>query len=447
MTSLGLIAALLIAQSGQSVPPGPGAPPPVEAPPLPEAGPPLTLDDALGQARTRNLDLAVAREQLERSKELHVKAWSAYLPQVTASGSYTHNDFSDVILSPVALGAPPGTPDVIITRQDQLDAQVQATQALISPQALFGIAAARASERVSAESFEAARRDILFGVAQAYYAAAGAKQVRAVQARQLALTRQHERDARVRLEAGTTPRITLLRAEIDRSRAEQDLKRSQSSYDAARVSLATLLDRGDAEFEVDIPPPRQVPEGDDQALAERALRDRPDVRAASEAVNAAEKGHDQVMGRYFPTVSAFGRYGYSNSIDGTTWAVGVQLGWSLFDGFLRESDLRDGGSRVREAEAARAGAAARARDEVVRARLARDSALANSEKARESVALARENQRLVDWSYKAGAGTYLDVADASDQLLQAELALVSETLAADLAALQLERAAGAFDPQ
>ena len=133
MTSLGLIAALLIAQSGQSVPPGPGAPPPVEAPPLPEAGPPLTLDDALGQARTRNLDLAVAREQLERSKELHVKAWSAYLPQVTASGSYTHNDFSDVILSPWPSARPLERRDVIITRQDQLDAQVQATQALISP--------------------------------------------------------------------------------------------------------------------------------------------------------------------------------------------------------------------------------------------------------------------------------------------------------------------------
>ncbi len=442
MKTLGLIAGLFLAQAAPEAPAAP-------EPPLPVAGPVLTLNEALAAARARNLDLAQAREQLERSKELHVKAWSGYLPQVSASGSYTHNSFGDVTIP--AIGAPDGTPPTVITRQNQLVGQVQATQAIFAPQAMFGIAAARAGERLSAESFDAARRDILFGVAQAYYAAAGARQILAVQARQLALAEQHARDARVRQEAGTATKITVLRTEIDRSRAEQDLKRAQSSYASSRVALATLLDRKDAAFEVEIPPPPEAPAGETEVLVASALEQRPDVRAAAAAVDLAEKNRDVVIGRYFPSVSAFGRYGYSNAAgfsgDNTTWAVGLQLGWNLFDGFLRESDLRDERSRLREAESARAKVAIQAREDVVRAQLDLESARVNGQKAQEALDLAKENQRLVDWSYKAGAGTYLDVTDASTQLNLAELTLVSEELAADLAALRLLRAAGAFVPR
>jgi outer membrane protein, multidrug efflux system len=60
------------------------------------------------------------------------------------------------------------------------------------------------------------------------------------------------------------------------------------------------------------------------------------------------------------------------------------------------------------------------------------------------VDLARENQRLVDVNYKAGAATYIEVSDANTALLNAELSQVSEALNADLAATRLLKAAGAF---
>jgi outer membrane protein TolC len=83
---------------------------------------------------------------------------------------------------------------------------------------------------------------------------------------------------------------------------------------------------------------------------------------------------------------------------------------------------------------------------VRQARLDLDSAVANREKAKEQLALAQENQRLVNVNYKAGAATYLEVTDANTALLQSELTQVSETLNADLAALRVLKAAGAFDP-
>ncbi len=443
MTTYGIVTALLLAQAGQATQT-------VPQPPLVAAGvTTLRLEEALREGEAKNLDLKAARARLDQSKELHWEAWSAYLPHVTASGTFTHNNFPDSVIPAGSLG--PGSPEILVAKQDQLAGQLQGTQALIAPQAWFAIASARAGERLAEDNTEAFRRDLLFSVAQAYYGAAGQKQVVAVQERQLAIARDHEKDAQVRYDAGTTPKVTLLRAEIDRARAEQDLKRAQNSSLSAKVALATLLDRRDAGFEVEVPASPQLPTTDPAALEEAAARDRPEVKAAGEQITVAEKTRAGVVTRYLPTLNAFGTGQYSNVAgftgDKTTWAVGLALNWTILDGFLRESDLRANAARVREAEAAQASTLARTRSEVQTARLDLDSAVANREKAKEQLSLARENQRLVNVNYKAGAATYIEVSDANTALNTAELTLVSEALNADLAALRLLRAAGAFNPR
>jgi outer membrane protein, multidrug efflux system len=248
---------------------------------------------------------------------------------------------------------------------------------------------------------------------------------------------------------GTTPKVSLLRAEIDRARAEQDLKRAQNAYASAKEALAALLDRRQADFEVDIPGAPKLP--DPASMEGAALHDRPDVRAAQEQITVAQRNRDGVIARYLPVLAAFGRYQYTNAAgftgDTTTWAIGLQASWNIFDGLLRESELRENEARIREAEASRSSTEIRARTEVRQARLDLDSAVANREKAKEQTDLARENQRLVDVNFKAGAATYLEVSDANATLLSAELSAVSEALNADLAALRLLKAAGAFDPR
>jgi outer membrane protein TolC len=451
MTTYGLIAAVLLAQA-QPAPVPQGEPAPglrtAPQPPL-MALPTLTLDDALREADKKNLDLKVAQARLAQSQELHWKAWSAYLPQVTAGATALRNNFADVTVDATTLGAPAGTPPIVIQKQHQVTAQARVNQAIFAPQAIYGIAAARAGERLATDSTEGARQDILFGVVQAYYGAAGLRQVVTIQERQLAIAQDHEKDARVRYDAGTTPKVTLLRAEIDRARAEQDLKRAQNSYVAAKISLATLLDRRDPDFEVRVPESPVVPQ--DGALDQAAERDRPDVKAAGEQITVAEKNRNGVVMRYLPTLGAFGQYQYQNAAGFTgetrTWFVGLSLNWNLIDGFLRESDLRESNAKLYEAEVARASTLARARDEVARARLDLDSAVANRQKAKEQLDLSRENQRLVNVNYRAGAATYIEVSDANTQLNTAELTQVSESLNADLAAMRLLKAAGVFNPK
>jgi outer membrane protein TolC len=333
----------------------------------------------------------------------------------------------------------------VLQKQNQVGAQVEADQAIIAPQGWFAIASAGAAERAAAGQIEASRRDVLFGVAQVFYAAAGARQAISVAERLLALNVDRERDSRVRYQAGTTPKMSLLRSEIDRASAEQDLKRAQNAYGSAKVALAALIDRKDTDFDVALPPPPPSA-GEPTALEARALEIRPDVQAAREQVSLAERNRNGVIARYAPALGAFARWQWANLAGftgkDTTWSAGLSATWTLLDGGLRESDLRDAESKLVESRAALRSTENRATEEVRSAELDLDSAVANRAKSQERVDLSRENYKLADVNFRAGAATYLEVADAATQLTSAEVQLISDSINADLAAIRLLKVAG-----
>jgi outer membrane protein TolC len=229
-------------------------------------------------------------------------------------------------------------------------------------------------------------------------------------------------------------------------RAEQDLVRAQGVREAAWSNLAALLGRPESsEFALVQPPAPALP-AETAALEEEAVRRRPEIAAASAAADAAVASRRGATARYLPTLGAFGQAAWSNVAGFTgkeeSWVAGLSLTWTLFDGGARAADRREASARVAEAEAARAAASTRARDEVRCARVAIRSARANLAKAEQQLSLARESQRLVEDSFRAGQASSLEATDANAALNTAELAVVNERLAADLSALKLLRAAG-----
>jgi len=475
-TLLAALAALTVAQAAPAAAPAPAttAPAPAIAP---VAGPTLTLDAALRRAGEANQDLKVAQARLDQARAGVWKAWSYHLPQVTAGASYTRNNEEAKLALPVAFtvreraGSPgtdgnpteppslPGLPtnyfatptttvSATIQALEQLGAQVQVNQALFAPQLWFAIRAAHQGAGVAEQSVEQARRDILFGVAQTYYAVASLRKAVRISEELLGIAERQEKDARIRLEAGTIPKVGALRGQIERTRAEQDLLRSRNGYESARIGLAALLDR-DAAFEVEEPAEPALPESLD-GLEDRALQLRPDLQAARYAEGAATNLRRATASQYLPTIGAFGRYQLSN-VGGFTgkdyaWAVGVAATWNVFDGGLREATLRENGAKLAEAEASRRGLELKASAEVRQALLDLESARANAVKSKEQARLAQENQRLVDISFKAGAATAVEQADATAQLRAASFGATADELTARLAALKLLKVAGAFDP-
>jgi outer membrane protein TolC len=437
------------------------------------ATPVLTLDEALAEAQRKNLDLKVVQARLEQAEQTSRKAWAGYLPTITASGAYTRNSDEARIQFPVGnivrdVGEPtsgppggdlPGSPtnlqvvpaqviDTTIQPYNQLNAQLEVRQALIVPALWVAIQAASQAVELAEYSAEAQRRELLFIVAQAYYGAAASQAALQAQARLLELNQAREKDTRARFEAGTVTRVALLRAQLDRTRAEQDLLRSRNALLSAKLALATLLQR-EPDFELAPPPEPELP-ASDVDLSQRALELRPDVAVARKGEELAETNRRGAWYAYLPTVGLSGAYRWGNvggfTGENTSWLVTVAAQWTIWDGGLREANLREQSARVAEAEAQRQSAEARAREEVLRSKLELESALANRSKAEEALALARETQRLTDISFRAGVATYLEVADANTALSGAEVGLVAERLQASVAALRLLKAVGVFNP-
>jgi outer membrane protein TolC len=431
----------------------------------------LTFQEVLTRMESQNLDLQAARARLAQSRLLSNKAWSGYLPHITAGASYTRNSDEAILTLPTGqairdFGTPqntttpdlPGAPtnlglvptglfEAPIQRYNQVGAQIQLNQVLIAPALCVAIKSARLAEDVAELSVEAAHREILFGAAQLYFGAAGLKQAVAVQERLLMVQTAREKDAQVGFDAGAQPKVALLRAQIDRARAEQDLLRARNSFQSTLSALATLLNEP-ADFDVVVPEEPVLPAGIEEL--EKAAVKRPDVAAAQRSVELAEAGRRGVLWRYAPNLGLSAVYRGANvggfTGKATSWAITLGLQWVIFDGGLRETELRESSARVAEARATAMATENRARDEVRRGLLDLASARANRIKAEEQLRLAREGQRLVDVSFKAGVATYLEVTDANTALAAAETGFVGETLNASLAALRVLKAAGQFAP-
>ena len=450
----------------------------------PQALPVLTLDEALSQASRDNLDLKSARARLDQAATGVQKAKSARLPQISLSGGYTYNNLEAVISLPtgyylrdlgdagVGLNGPafdpsqplsptnpPGVPssmtmipsgfnEATIQKHNQLGGQLSVNQVVWAPALEAAIDLAQAGEQTAAAGIEAGRRELLFAVAQLYYGAVAAREASRVQDQLVAANVEHENDARKRVDAGVMPKVALLRAQIDRSKAEGDRLKALNGYASARSALAALLNR-EPDFDVDMPP--EPPGLDDPSKLEQGLGDRPDIRAAEAGLRLAEKGERAVQQSFLPSVGLQGAYRAAN-ISGfvgqaTSWFITLGINWTVWDGGLRDAQRAEARGRMAEADAAVQGARVKARDELRRALLDLESAQANRTRADELVTLAREGRQLVELGFKAGTATYVEVSDANVALAGAEMAQVAERLNAQLALLKVARAGGRFDPK
>ncbi|HET6438872.1 MAG TPA: TolC family protein [Anaeromyxobacter sp.] len=434
-----------------------------ELPALPTeaTGPVITLKDALRAAGERNLDLRMLSAQLDEAQESTWKALSWYLPQVSLGASYTRQDEGKLPLAvpagpPTGIG-PRGEPifssfavaEAEFQKAHLYAAQLSATQTLVSARLYYSIRGAKESQKALGLGLENGRRQVLFGVARAYFGAAALKEGVGVSQRLLEAARRQEHDASARYQAGAVARVNLLRTQIDRARAEEDLKQARAAYLSAKVGLAALLVR-DTAFEVEGPPEPSLPSEDLEELVNQGIKARPDVQSFRAEERAEEENTRAVKSRYLPEVQLFGTYQWANQLAWNgrhdTWWGGVRLEWTLFDGLRRESDIRQGEARIAEAKARSEGALVRVREEVSRALLDLESQRANAQKSREQRELARENARLVDVAYRAGKATAVEQADATAQLRNSEAQVIADQLNAQLAALSVLNTVGAFHP-
>jgi outer membrane protein len=440
----------------------------------------ITLDDALALARVHNRDLRAARERVVEAEAGVAQAQAALLPTVSAQGRYTRNykqvdfdavafsqptfDLANAIRTATATTNPAeaqaiadvvereqaalrNQPTVVIQKLNQLDGTVNAAVPLVSPPAYYGLAAAQSSRDASTAGFHVTEASVLLAVAQAYFAAAGTDEL--VVARQDAVKVATEtfEVARARVAAELANQVESTRAETALVRVQQDLAEAENRRGQVYRALATLIGTHEP-IAVQAPPTLPDEPGPVEALVGEARTRRPEVAAERATIAAADASAKASAWRWSPVLSAFGFLHGQNytgfSGDKYAWAVGLQLDWLLYDGGVRDAQRHIAQAQRREAEARLDLLADTVSDEVANARGTLETSRKGVSAAQRAVELARETLRLVRAQYDAGTARQLDVLQAQDALVGAEVALAQAHFDVALADLQLRRAAGEF---
>jgi protease secretion system outer membrane protein len=405
----------------------------------------LTLDQALAMARKRSPNLTVERARLAQAQTNIEQAWSALFPTLALQGKYTHNDREVVLpFGPVDPATMLPT-NITIQPQEQLDAAINATMPLIAPPAYPALEAVKSSVHASEANFEASEAQVLFTVAQAFYAAAIADEVLLARKSSVQVARATLDNARTRFSAGTVTKVDVDRAELAFMRAEQQNREAVTAREQTYRSLATLI-HADGPFQVAAPPPAAV-KADAQSM-DLAMHLRPEFRALEETVRSSEAQRRAYKWRWAPTLSAFGQaraFNYKNFAGQQhVWLVGAQLDWVIFDGGVRDAQRHLAAAQADEAMARAEVLRDSVGDDLVNGQRSLETKQKAVETAERSVSLARETLELVRVQYEAGSVTQVDLLQAQDGLVAVQESLAQAHFDVAVTDLTLRRAAGTF---
>jgi len=348
----------------------------------------------------------------------------------------------------------PGTPpafDVTAGSNWSRAGSLQLSWDVLNFRAFPALATAHDQVAVSRLNETQQRRELLLSVASTYYSGLSLRELAQVAARQARATRDHALQAQARYEAWLIQLSSAVRARIDFLRADQETRRAQFSYAAAKSQLAALLDRRDTAFELAAPqaPPEEL-RGTFRELLQRALAERPELAAAQVNEQIAARLKTDAWAQFAPSVAVNASARYNNPAissngDRETWSVALSLTLPLYDGGFRYVALKDADSQLRQARAQSRSETARVEDELRRAMLDLDSARALREETEHELQASRENERLIRAQFAAGTSSQVEVSDAESALFQSESTALQQRLAVQISSLRVAKAIGAFD--
>lgn len=284
-------------------------------------------------------------------------------------------------------------------------------------------------------SFNDTHRRVIFQVMSAYYRLLNAQGLRQAAGVSLRNAQAVEADVHDRLNHGLATRPDYLEARAATAQAEYDLQSAIGDEQIAHGDLAAVLDLpADTPFKVQqvgaLNLPSQLADTVQQET-QRALDQRPDLKALVAKVKSANAIIRHQRSAYFPTLNFSGdggetrQYGKQNLLPpgyagGETWDASLELKWTLFDGGRRRNEVAQAIAQKDAAQAQMDTLRDRIADEVwaahtdvETAQRQRQAALALMTSAEQSYEAARE-------SYNYGVRNIVDVITAQKALARAQ---------------------------
>ena len=388
---------------------------------------PLSANEAARIAVVHAPTIEEAVQAVVAAKGRTEQTRSAELPQVTVDAGYTNVTSLNTVngQSSTSVQAFPGYVGTAALRQLLFD--FQHTRELVRQSKLL--------EDVAQDSLVKARYDLVLATKQAYYLYAN--NIRALQISESSLNNRQKQlalaNAQLKVGLGLPSDVALAETSVAQGVTALSLARENASM--ARIDLALVMGI-DPRTPIDVTQDDEpiVADHDMNALVDKAIKQRPDIKAAGDNLTSTEHGVKAARTTNAPVLSGSITLGTSGNGLPTTndaLAVGISLTWNPFDGGFTSGKIKEAKANQAIAASQLRGAKLSVISDVSQAynslRHAEDRVIS----AKNSVANANEGLRIAVGRFSSGLGIFLDIIDAETALESAESDLTLATMSVD----------------
>jgi outer membrane protein len=257
----------------------------------------------------------------------------------------------------------------------------------------------------------------------------------------------HKRDVELRLDAGTVPKIDLLKTEAELSHSRQKMLLVKNGLENSHDLLRTMMGIDDPYVSVSVIEERKIIQVDpalDRNL-KKALSLRPDYLSLLHRLEISEQNVRLEKGKRLPSVNFLGEYA-ERSGDGPdfreNWYLALKLTLPVFDGGQIRSGVRRAEKELEKVKEEERSLRNRLVLEIGDALRGFENATERISVAESAIEVSKESLRIELLKYETGTGTSTDVIDARAALLRAEADYYQAFYDRDMAAALLTKAVG-----
>jgi outer membrane protein len=396
----------------------------------------FTLDEALSVAYGTNPALDAQRAGQRATDEDVAQANANWRPQVSVSGSYGYEGIHGGLGIPGTYPLHPLTTQVTVAEPVFRGGRTYAE-----------IGKAKATVRAGRAQLTNTEQSVLFDAVSAYTDVVRDEATLKLRQNNVAVLQKQLDATQEQFRVGELTRTDVAQSQARLSGAQADLVTAQGQLAVSRSNFEHVIGRPAETLEAQPPLPR-LPSSEDSAI-QIATNQNPALIQAREQEKAADYAVDDALGALLPQVSVNGQYQTSQG-SFTGFSIGTQHITSvlgevtvpIYQGGAEESAVRQAKQLRSQAQLTIADTQRQVEDATRSAWQAYVTALATIKSNKSQVVANEVAFDGVKQEQQVGSRTILDVLNAEQELLNAQVAVVSSQRDSYVAAYQLLGAMG-----
>jgi outer membrane protein len=410
----------------------------------------LTLDESINIGLKNSNMLHSSKMQLNYANARLSEINTNRLPSLKFSAAYTRLSY----ITPFILNTPIGDFNISPSILNNYNLKLTLQQPLFTGFKLSSSTnIAEYNYKATQEEYNKDKQNLIYNIKNAYWNLFKAKKVKEVTDQNVEQVKAHLMNVKNFYEQGLSTKNDLLKVQVQLSESELRQIDAKNAVKLARINLFNVIGiplntNSEIPDSIDI---RTNEVNDLNDYTEKALDNRPELKAMQYNIKAGEAGVTFAESDWYPQIYLAGNYYYSEPNQRVfpaenrfkdTWDVGISLSLNLWNWGATADKTDQAEAQLEQTK----DSYKIIRDNIVLEVNSNYLNLVQSKDkiavADESVRQAKENYRVTDETFKKGLALNSDLLDSEVALLQANTNYIQALVDYELAKAKLEKSIG-----